>query len=771
MKKWTLKILISILCAFVIFIAPIGLNVVAFGRENEGAFGLTYGEKIETAQKSYVESAQSAVSGERADIVTKQNNYGLLVVKFSDTNQSEDIFTTLKNTYINSAQSVKNYFLQASYNNYQISADFLSDVVVSLDKLQSYFMPRYLYLINGYVEINSNGYDNRYFDQDGQPCLSSKSGAKRHIDRLLREQELVKAVLNAVQNLKNIDVDFDSNGVIDGLNFIFATTDLDLSWDNILWAHRSNLFIRDFDNLKNEYYIPDSTSLDVSQFLPTYLGEKVVDNYTIFPTVQLEKWLVTDLEGNTIYSPGLICHELMHDLGVADYYPYMTSGEDIYSNEPVGELDIMGGVATLPSMPLMYTANRLGWVGDENILTVSKSGTYTLFPTIFENQNKAIKIVLNDYNERGEYFMIEARSNEGDLADCFLTDSGIICYRVNEKNGYIGSDGQIGSVNLGNMYGANEVYVFRMGNEKLCDTSNTLSYAILSGSGLIYDYVNHASVDNRTLGNLDKSAYKSVIDQNTNILTTSIYYQDGTNSGIKISNITKNADGSFTFQITFDDQENAITFADITKDFKGNLCVNWSGGLRNGNATIYVYTAENFTKYKNGEYILNKKITAQNLVDGNMFGESLVYKSVHPGVITTAQLPTFDKMVGVFVEYNGQIAFAGVLNSRQPTFIEYLFGTTTWLTAIIVIIVIFALLIGGAITFIVVKEKHKIKPKEDNLDQLIKEYGDNYWMVDGDAEESSGSDIDGDIESDIDAENNAQNDAENGTENDSESEV
>ena len=140
MKKWTLKILISILCAFVIFIAPIGLNVVAFGRENEGAFGLTYGEKIETAQKSYVESAQSAVSGERADIVTKQNNYGLLAVKFSDTNQSEDIFTTLKNTYINSAQSVKNYFLQASYNNYQISADFLSDVMVSLDKPQSYFI-------------------------------------------------------------------------------------------------------------------------------------------------------------------------------------------------------------------------------------------------------------------------------------------------------------------------------------------------------------------------------------------------------------------------------------------------------------------------------------------------------------------------------------------------------------------------------------------------------------------------------------------------------
>ncbi len=674
-----------------------------------------------------------------ADTETAAKQYGVITVKFSDQTEdafSEDFNDLLMKTLKFSPQSVKNYFLEASNGKYLTDFTLLTDTPIVLDEPQSYYMPKYITTVNGYKEANENGYDNRYFDLENNPCPSEKSGVKRHIDRLLREQSLIRSVIKGLSET-TLNLDGDNNGLVDGLVIIFGDTQSSGGWDEILWEHRSNLTVYNEQKLKNDYYIPGDYELSALDFLPCYINAKAADNYTVFRSSKITEHSITDENDEKLFSCGAICHELMHDTGIADYYPY--AGED----EPVGELDIMGGISILPSMPLTYTRYRLGWLNDGAIIPAEKSGAYTLYPVTSDSKVKAVKLVLNDYYKTGEYFMIEARSKDSSLADGGLSSSGIVVYRVNEKNGYIGADLGPSTVNYGNMYGDNEVFIYRLGDEKLYSEKEKSSYAILNGSGKIKHDTHNESVDNSTIGNPDKSAYKTVIGPNGQLLT-SLYYSDGTNSGIVITDITLTNDGSYSFNLSFDDADaTAEKAAEISKYFDGKTSVvNWRGGKREGQVTIYACGAEDFTKYKNGRYVLKKKVTLNDLESGAVYGNPVTYNSESTASYSRAFLPQFDQMTAVFVAFgDGDVIFAGVVNPRTPTFKEYLFGTTKWLAAIIGIVVL-AIVAVAVVIFVIVKKGRQEAKKEDEDDnsEYTALYGENYWMQGVDSENETTED-------------------------------
>lgn len=673
-----------------------------------------------TAHKvAYKNNAESAV----------QKKYWLANVKFFDSTDFEDDFIdSLQKTFTTSKQSVKEYFKIVSEGKYSVDAEFLTEnASVTLEKTQNYYLPKYHHVSGGrYVNVNELGYDNRYFDSENNVCPPEKIGAKRHIERLLRERELIKSIASDIDVADKI-IDADGDGIIDGISFIVKTVGNEFSWDDILWPHRSALSGYNEELLNKEYYIPDGYEVSLLDFLPVKIGGKAIDGYTIFTTDAFAGRKITDADGNKIYSPSLICHEYMHDLGIADYYAYNGGGE-LYSDEPVGELDIMGGAGVLPQMPLTYTRLRLGFLSEENITPVYESGRYTLFPTVRVGGKKALKLVLNDYNKTGEYFMIEARENKGNFVDATLSDSGVVVYRINEKNAYYDFDGSLGSMNLGNTYGGNEVYVFRLNHGALNGITKE-SYALLNGKNKkLKISKTDEFADNSTIGNLDKSAYKTVIDKNSGLLVTSLCYENGQNSGILLSDIVLNADGSYSFDLKFDETVTGNFSAEITRHYNNkNYVVNWNGAKRNSNVKIYFALTDGLIRYKNEKYVLKKTVTPSMLESGEVYGNKVAFLKEVPAPYGQFTLPKISETAAVFVVSGDNVFYAGVMNPLKPTFSEYLFGTTKWLAMIISLLVILVVSVAAVIIYSVVKEKHKKGATEPEVD-LSSVYGENYWM-------------------------------------------
>lgn len=750
MKKPSFKILIAAIlfsiCLFSVFTPKKAFRTEAFAAAME-----------ESANEKGVDE-----KGLTAD--TEKREYAVIFVKFSDTEEfSEEFLRTIKRTYAGSKQSVKEYFSKVSRGKCEVDFNFISQTTASLNEKQKYYEPKYYYSSSNaaYEVVNEDGYDNRYF-LDGEPCKPQKIGAKRHIDRLLREQALIREVVSSLKSIdESLILDGDDDGVIDGVNFIFQTSEGvsdAASWDDILWPHKSSLLIYNEKTFEKEYYIPDDAVIEVKDFLPKSINGKSVKNYQIFSASELkarDKLLIDD-DGFEIYSPSTLCHEIMHDFGLGDYYSY--EEEDEYKS--VGDLDIMGSSGVLPSAPLVYTACRLGFIGDEEVIPIENSGKYTVFPSNSDNAVKGYKLVLNDYEKTGEYFMIEARSNEGNFIDAALKNSGVIVYRINEKNGYINSDGEIGNKNYANAYGDNEVYVFRIGDGKIYDGRNDYSYAILNGEDKnYYHYEEKSKFDGSTIGTTDKSVYKPVIDENSGLLVTPITYGNGENSGIKLSNITKNADGSYSFDIEFDDQKSALTYGDISTYYDGRRVVNWNGGLRSGVVNVYAYPAESLVKYKDGDYVLKKQFSPDEVESKNLNGAGCAYQEQFAASYARAFIPEFTDFTALFITYEGDsgktVVFAGVLNAPALTFKEYFFGTTKWVVAVIALGASCGALIIGAIVFFAVKEfkNKKEEPEDDCIQTLSEKFGENYWMLEENIEaDGAGETADDLLEKDVENE-------------------
>lgn len=233
-----------------------------------------------------------------------------------------------------------------------------------------------------------------------------------------------------------------------------------------------------------------------------------VGAYNVLPTSMLRL--------GTAYDQGyaLASHEFLHTLGAPDLY--RTAGE---TGDPVGRWwDLMAGPNFTASYPLAYTRRELGWM---EIETLKDSGTYTLWPA--ERTSGTRAYILKTSRSDSEFFVVEYRKkpekeNRQDY-DYYIPESGLIVYRVNNAVDY-----------HTNKEGNNYIYVFRK------DTTDPAKA--------------QEDAYKATVGGQYRSSLGSS-DLNAPYTADTIFYSDGSNSGIVIDNVVTKEDGSVSFDVEF----------------------------------------------------------------------------------------------------------------------------------------------------------------------------------------------------------------------------
>ena len=291
----------------------------------------------------------------------------------------------------------------------------------------------------------------------------------------------------------------------------------------------------------------------------TLLHDWHVGAYNVLPTSMLR--LGSD------YDQGyaLASHEFLHTLGAPDLY--RTAGEN---GDPVGRWwDLMAGPNFTASYPLAYTRSELGWM---EIETLKDSGTYTLWPA--EGASGTRAYILKTSRSDSEFFVVEYRKkpeNKQDY-DYYIPESGLIVYRVNNAVDY-----------HTNKEGNNYIYVFR---KDTTDPAKAQENAFKATVGGQY---------RSSLGSSDLNAHYT---------SDTIFYSDGSNSGIVIDNVVTKEDGSVSFDVEFPvlsadsywlpkgESINGLSSPAITGDTTGNSL--YLAGIvnENGKDQLKIYSLE-----------------------------------------------------------------------------------------------------------------------------------------------------------------------------------
>ena len=652
-----------------------------------------------------------------------KNTVVFLTFEKQGNNFPEGFSESIYQMYETANHSVKNYLLKQSKSRLLMQTEILSSVdgqVIVSDKSIDYYKPRYKWANGGYREINEQGYDNRYFNQEGQAVYSKTQGALPSIDSFYREQMLIREILSKIELPSDYKGDLNGDAILDSL-IIIADCEVDAEWGDILWPHAGSCF--SFSSLKNvtTYFIPNPEKYNSLGY--ARLGSFYVSEYNLLNTSLItEKKAGKDckvLSGDEakLYNIGLLAHESLHLLGLADYYSYENS-----SYESVGEFDIMGSTQTLPQNMLAYTRLKLGWLDYDDILYINKSGSYTL-PLSMAEGKVAAKIVLNDYIEKGEYFMAELRSASLATADCAydggLYGDGLILYRIAYENAFINSTGGASSSELGNMYGEDEVCVFRVGNpqraKKLSAPFNVFSYAMFANDKVGYT-LDGGYYCFDSFGNSDKSKNTSnLVSSLTSPSETIISYSDGTNSGIVIKDVMLHKDTqtvTFTVELPEDEdgQNSLISNNAIVKKLpNGAPHVRWQYNGDYEKASVMLIRSTNRLRKKAENNSLNLKRVFKNAPTSSLY-EVIDVKSapIQESSLTFDSIKSEALVIVCLEKSNGErtYIYAGSVDDSSFTFNEFLFKifdpvSVIWFT------VIFVLVVGGFVALIVMNAKRK----------------------------------------------------------------
>nr|WP_300850251.1 immune inhibitor A domain-containing protein [uncultured Acetatifactor sp.] len=229
---------------------------------------------------------------------------------------------------------------------------------------------------------------------------------------------------------------------------------------------------------------------------------------------------------------GVIAHEFLHTLGLPDLYRQNGVGE------PVGLWDIMANTSSFLQYPLSYLRARQGWI---SMGTITQSGTYTLTAVSESGGNKVF--VLRTPLSDTEFICLEYRRKSGNINgfEHKIPSDGLLMYRVDTK-----VDG------LTNHAGKNYIYVYRpgvtdpeAGTDLHPDTNLNLSRE--AALDVAKGEISYGSTD------LDADFTKDTL-----------YYSDGSNSGIRLSDLKLSGDRKqLTFTVTFADYKNVISWENM----------------------------------------------------------------------------------------------------------------------------------------------------------------------------------------------------------------
>lgn len=287
---------------------------------------------------------------------------------------------------------------------------------------------------------------------------------------------------------------------------------------------------------------------------------------------------------------GVLCHEFMHSIGYPDLYRSGRTGI------PVGQWDIMASNSVFVQYPLAYMRSRVsGWLDSE---TITSDGTYTLSPASSDSGNRLylLKTPLSDT----EFFAVEYRQQGAAYSeemDVKIYGSGLVVYRVNtEISGNYKSD-------------KDEIYVFRPG-ETVLD----------AGEGDIFS---------SNYGGEDRLTEIGSFNFEDGIAEDALVYSDGTNSGIKLSEITMDGD-TLSFKAEFASFEESglwCTAAD-TSLLSGAVMIDM--GVSESNE-VYILSSHNsygmLCKMNDGE------ITEVSRISGSFYNGRLVFAGNVPYVL------------------------------------------------------------------------------------------------------------------------------------------
>ena len=590
----------------------------------------------------------------------------------------DNFYSDMRQMFETASVSVANYFKKQSLGALDIKTTFLFDdgQCVRSEHGVDYYRPRYAWKgvagTYSYTEVNPEGYDNRWYDKDGNLTPPSESGARQSVEGAYREQRLLREVVGKCDAPRGFDGDYDNDGYLDSLVIVTDVESSDTT-DDVLWSHMGVCHSFSDGVLDNYYYRPEEKS-KLKSLEMAVIRNAGVARYNVISAGVLcsrtpgEYSNKVKAEERHLYDVGLLCHEMAHCIGLSDYYSYEDS-----SYESVGEFDLLGNATNVvPQYMLSYLRFKKGWLGYDNLLYVNDNGRYTLYPVASDKQVKACKIVLSDYLATGEYFMAEVRSRdyayEDNPFDAYLPASGLIIYRVNESNAYINSLGSKGTTDYGNMYGDDEVYVYRVGGgKKTTDVAGLVTLSMFGDKLPAY-----AS----SFGDPDTT--KTVKDYSSSDLKL-ISYGDGRNSGIVFSDITINDDGSVTFDVSLPEEQKNVPVLDMSKAYidryvDGGNRVFWKSNVKSGSAHVMVIRSTD--RLKKLAESSKSQITFDDIKSGSFSYYKTLYSAVVPLAEKSAPLPDFNEQALVFLALEGEngacaIRYIGCIESENETFSQY----------------------------------------------------------------------------------------------------
>ena len=323
-----------------------------------------------------------------------------------------------------------------------------------------------------------------------EKSLANPIGYSNISEKNIRENELVVNATKSVSNEINIQsekLDSDNDGYIDNVTYLISG--LPEKHGDILWPHKT------------------------STINTTLVNNKRVRNYNVL----MQGTENVGIMGKYKRDLGVIVHEFLHTFNFPDLYRYSGS---VNGENPVGIWDIMSSPFKEPQLPLAYTRIKYGQATD-SIAVISENGSYELTASNTKDINEKIAYKIKSPLSKDQYFMVEYRKiNDKWESGIINSNEGLLVYRIDEtvspydgnRNGY-----------------PDHIYIFRPEATSASMADGNLNESIIS------------PIDGEKSYGKENSS--NSFDPDT------IYFQDGTNSGIVINNIEIKENDRITFNV------------------------------------------------------------------------------------------------------------------------------------------------------------------------------------------------------------------------------
>jgi M6 family metalloprotease-like protein len=384
-------------------------------------------------------------------------------------------------------------------------------------------------------------------------------------------QALARWVAQQVANESSINFsEYDSNNdnQVDGFHFIFAGVGQEAGGGSgTIWSHKSQIYP------------------------PVTKNGKSISIYSCSP----------ELLGSNITSIGVICHEMSHAFGCADFYDtnYATGGE--YTG--TGKWDLMADGSwnsngNRPAHHNPYVKIQYGWITP---IVLSAPTTVTDMPNSTENP---VMYRINT-GTNNEYYLLENRQKV--KFDASVPGSGLLIYHVHSSIGY----GEINATHPQKMYPVSA------GSTVAIPVSGASNYGNINSSGCPFpgSSNNKTSFDGTSTPRMFRWTSTVISDKplteitkNTTLKTVSFKFMGGSgnSNNANLASLTVSS-GSLTpafssnttnYTVNVDNTVATITITGVAQDPNATVSGNVTNTLitvGNNNFTITVTAQDNTT--------------------------------------------------------------------------------------------------------------------------------------------------------------------------------